>query len=154
MDFKPRTTKLHNQLDVDKYLARYGVCLYPGIEAEFCPQDTEFMKSPLNVSVYIRPHILALGLKLSLMKFVRGVLNYYRIAPSQLSGVAWHTVRGFEALCDLIVQDACQREVFSVAYVLRKTAQDVRYFVPRVGVKRSLLIWLIVIMACVTLWSW
>ena len=40
---------------------------------------------------------------------------------------------GFEALCALVLLDAYQHEVFSVAYALRKTAQDARYFVPQSG---------------------
>ena len=37
MDFDSKTTKLHNQEDVDDYLAKYGVCLNPGIKVELCP---------------------------------------------------------------------------------------------------------------------
>jgi len=47
----------------------------------------------------MHPQILALGLKLPLTKFVRGVLSHFRIALSQLSRVAWCTfVLEFEAL--------------------------------------------------------
>jgi len=88
MYFDPRTTRLHNQANVDKYLARYDVCLSPGIRVEFCPQDTEFVRSPSKGGVYMHPQILALELKLPLMKFVLSVLTYYIIAPLQLSGVA------------------------------------------------------------------
>jgi len=37
----------------------------------------------------------------------------------------------FEALYDLNVPEAYQREVFNVVYALRKTSQDARYFVPQ-----------------------
>ena len=94
MDFDPRNTKLHSEEDVDEYLVRYGVGLSPGIKVEFCPQDTEFVKSSPNDGVYMLPQILELGLKLPLTKFVRSILTYYRIAPSKLSGVAWRTVLG------------------------------------------------------------
>jgi len=42
-------------------------------------------------------------------------------------------VLGFEALCALVSLDACRREVFSVVYVLRRTSQNVCYFVPQSG---------------------
>ena len=86
--------------------------------------------------VYMHPQILTLGLKLLPSKFIRRILTYYKIAPSLLSGVAWHTVLGFEARCALIVPNSCQREVFSAAFVLRKTAQDARYFVPQTGCEK------------------
>ena len=38
---------------------------------------------------------------------------------------------GFEALCAMSVLEACQPEVFSATYALRKTSQDARYFVPQ-----------------------
>ena len=70
----------------------------------------------------MHPQILTLGLKLPMMKFIRNVSTFYRIVPSQLSGVAWRTVFGFEALCIMKVPDACQREISSAAYVLWKTS--------------------------------
>ena len=86
MDFNPRTMRLHSQADVDEYLARYGVRLYPIIKVKFCPQDTEFVKSPPNGGVYMHPQIQAPELKLPVTKFVRSVLTYYKIIPSQVSG--------------------------------------------------------------------
>jgi len=53
------------------------------------------MKSLPNDGVYMHPQILAPGQKLPLTKFVRNILTYYRIVPSQLSGVTWHIVLGF-----------------------------------------------------------
>ena len=77
-------------------------------------------------------------------RFVRNV----RVASSQLSEVAWRAVVEFEALCALKVPEVCQRKVFSTAYALRKTPQDVCYFVPRAGLIRLSSIWLTTIMAC------
>ena len=101
MNFDPRTTKLHSQKDVREYLAKYGVCLSPEIEMEFFSEGTDFTLPSPNDDVYMHPQIMALGLKLPLTPFVRGVLAHYRVAPSQLSVVAWRTVLGFEALCAL-----------------------------------------------------
>ena len=70
----------------------------------------------------MHPQILALGLKLPLTKFVRGILSHFRVAPSQLSGVTWRIVLRFKALCALIIPKACLREVFCAAYTLRKTS--------------------------------
>ena len=39
MNFDPKTSRLHNQEEVDKYLANYGFRLNPGIKIEFCPHD-------------------------------------------------------------------------------------------------------------------
>jgi len=50
--------------------------------------------------------------------------------------VAWHTVLGFEALCNLYTPEACQREVFSAAYLLWKTFQGTSYFIPQSGVEK------------------
>jgi len=77
MDFDPKTTRLHSQEDVDKYLKKYGVALFPGIKVEFCLLDTIFGLSPPNGGVYMHPQVLALGLKLLLTKFVRSVMTFY-----------------------------------------------------------------------------
>ena len=76
----------------------------------------------------MHPLILALGLKMPLTKFIRSILTHYRVTPSQLSGVAWRIVHGFEALCALSVPEACQCDFFSTTYTLRKTSRDARYF--------------------------
>ena len=55
-------------------------------------------------------------------KFICGILSHFRVDPSHLSGVTWHTVLEFEAPCVLSVLEACLREVFCVAYALRKTS--------------------------------
>jgi len=65
--------------------------------------------------------------------FIRSVLTFYQVAPSQFSAVAWRTVLGFEALCDLYAPEACQREVFSIMFTLRKTTQGAHYFIPHSG---------------------
>ena len=130
MNFDPKATKLHNQEEVDEYLAKYGIHLSPGIEVEFCSQGTDFALPPPNGGVYMHSQILELRLKLSLTKFARGILSHYRVASSQLSGVAWYTVLGFKALYSLSVPEACLHEVFCAAYALRKTSQDTCYFLP------------------------
>jgi len=36
-----KTSKLRNQENVNKYLARYSVCLNPEIKVEFCPHGID-----------------------------------------------------------------------------------------------------------------
>ena len=91
------------------------------------PKGTNFTLSPPNGGVYMHPQILILGLKLPLTPFIHGVLSHLRIALSQLSGVAWRTVLGFEALCVLSAPNACQREVLCTDY---------RFFVPQIGYEK------------------
>ena len=80
----------------------------------------------------MHPLVLALGLRLPMTKSVRNVLIFYEVSPSQLTAVAWRTVLGFEALCNLYAPEAYQCEVFSSANLLRKTSNGTRYFTPRV----------------------
>ena len=46
MDFDPKTSRLRNQEDVNKHLARYEVCLNPGIKVEFCPHGIDVSHAP------------------------------------------------------------------------------------------------------------
>jgi len=98
---------LRNQEDMNKCQARYDVCLNPGIKVEFCPHGIDVSQALPNGGVYMHPQVLALGLRLLMMRFVLSILTFYRFAPSQLSGVAWCMVFGLEALCTLNVLETC-----------------------------------------------
>ena len=50
--------------------------------------------------------------------------------------MAWHTVLGFEVLCDLYTLETYHCEVFSVACLLRKTTLSARYFIPQSGLEK------------------
>jgi len=81
MDFK--TSMLHDQEAVDKYLASYGFRWSTGIKVEFCPTDVDVTLAPPDKKgVYTYSLVLALGLRLPMMKFVRSVLIFYGVAPS------------------------------------------------------------------------
>jgi len=67
---------------VDKYLANYSFRLNPRIKIEFCPQDIEVSLAPPNGGVYMYLQVLALGLRLSMTRFVCSVLTFYQVAPS------------------------------------------------------------------------
>ena len=92
MDFDPKTSKLRNQEEVDKYLASYALCLNPGIKIEFYPHGVDVSLAPPTGGAYMHPHVLALGMRLSMTSFIRSVLPFYQVAPSQFSTVVWHTV--------------------------------------------------------------
>ena len=64
--------------------------------------------------------MLALGLWLPKMKFIRNILIFYGVIPSQLMAVAWRIVLGFEAFCNLYSLEAYHREVFNTTYLLRR----------------------------------
>jgi len=62
MNFDPKTSKLHKQEAVDKYLASYGILLNPGIKIEFCPRGVDVSSTPpKEEGVYMHPQVLALG---------------------------------------------------------------------------------------------
>ena len=89
MDFDPKTFKLRDQEAVDKYLAGYEFFLNPGIKIEFCPLIVVVSSAPpKGEGVYMHPQVLALGLTLPMTKFLRSVLSFYKVTPSQLSAVA------------------------------------------------------------------
>ena len=50
---------------------------------EWCPLKTNVTVAP-HGSVFIHPQFLALGMKLPLTAFVRNILSYFKVAPSQL----------------------------------------------------------------------
>ena len=120
MDFDPRTTKLHNQEEVGEYLVKYDICLSPGIKVEFSPHGADVALAPSNGGVYMHPQFMALRLRLPL-RSSSSCSDFLQSFPSQLSGVAWRTVLRFEAFNALSIPEACQGEVFSAAYALRKT---------------------------------
>ena len=102
MDFNLKTSKLRDQEAVDKYLDNYGFHWSPEIKIEFAPNDVDISSAPPGKEgVYIHSLVLALGLRLPIMKFICSVLIIYEVAPSQLTAVAWRTVLRFEALCNL-----------------------------------------------------
>jgi len=91
---------------------------------------------PDKEGVYMHPLVLALGLRLPMTKFICSILVFYKVAPSQLTVVAWCKVLEFEALCNLYGPKACQYEAFSTAYLLRKTSHGTQYFTTLCGVEK------------------
>jgi len=93
--------------------------------------------------------VLTLRLKLPMTKFIRSVLAFHKVAPSQLSAVAWRMVLEFEALliCMLL------KCAFSRTLALF-TKEDYPGFAtsPQGEVEKLLSTWSIVIMICGILW--
>jgi len=70
---------------VDKYLASYGFRWRPEIKIEFNPNNADVSSAPPDKEcVYMHPMVLALGLRLPMIKFIRSVLIFYGVSPSQL----------------------------------------------------------------------
>ena len=90
MDFDPKTSRLRNQEEVDKYLAKYGFRLDPGIKVEFWPHGVDVSQAPPNDGVYMHPQVLVLELRLSMTNFVCTVLSFYRVAS--LSCQHWPSI--------------------------------------------------------------
>ena len=106
MDFNPKISRICNQEEVDKYLAKYGFRLNLGIKVEFCPHGVDVLALP-NDGVYMHSQVLALELRMPMTRFIRSVLTFYRVAPSQLSRVAWRTLLEFKDFCALYAPDTC-----------------------------------------------
>ena len=55
IDFDPKTSRLRNQEEVDKYPTKYGFRLNLGIKVEFCPHGVDVSQAPPNDGVYMHP---------------------------------------------------------------------------------------------------
>ena len=137
MDFDPKTSELRNQEAMDKYRAGYGFCWSPRIKIEFGPDDVDVSSVPPDKEgVYMHPLVVALGLRLPMTKFVCNVSSFYGVVSSQIPAVGWCTVLEFEALCDIYAPEACHCEVFSAAYLLKKTTLGACYFILPTAVEK------------------
>ena len=117
----------------------YDVHFPSNIEVEWCSLGTDVTVLPPTSGVYFHPQILALGVKLLMTLFVRGVLVYFKVPPSQLTSGAWRTVLGFEALCAAHVPALYDVEEFCAAYVMRKSHQEARFFILQSGYDRLII---------------
>ena len=124
MDFDPAIRTLHNQVDVEKYLLKYGVCLPSNVRVDWCPSDTNYTKAPRAGGMYLHPQVLALELSFPMTGFIRDILRYYQVAPSQLVAGHWRVVLSFQTLCNLYLPDACRVENFSASYTMKKTKEN------------------------------
>ena len=76
MGFDPKTSRLRNQEELDKYLAKYDFRLNPGIKVEFCSHGADVSQTPPNSGVYMHPQVPVLGLRLPMTRFICSVLTF------------------------------------------------------------------------------
>jgi len=89
MHFHPKNFKFHYPKAVNKYLASYGFHLNLGIKIEFFSHSVDvFSAPPKREGIYTHLQVLTLGLRLLMMMFVRNILAFYKVSPSQLLVVA------------------------------------------------------------------
>ena len=62
MDFDPVKSTLHNQVEVEKYLLKYGVRLPSNIWVDWCPPNTDYTNALKVGGMYLHPQFVALGL--------------------------------------------------------------------------------------------
>ena len=94
------------------------------------PPWDEFQGSSPNSGVYFHLQVLALRVHLSLTDFIRQVLAFYNVAPTQLMPSAWQTILGYEALCDDFAAPSYSLEDFATFYTIQKLPSQVCFFSP------------------------
>jgi len=72
--------------------------MLPGIVVEWCPSEMNVRVPPPKGGVHFHPQVLALRVHLLLINFVRHMLAYCNIIPTQLTPSAWRIALDFEAL--------------------------------------------------------
>ena len=102
----------------------------PGIEIHICKGEVEFNTAPPEEGMYFSPMVLALGVRLPLSPFIRGMLLYYKMSPVQLGPRSWRVALAYEALCKS-EGCACDVEVFRSAYQIKVLHDGVLCFSPR-----------------------
>ena len=129
IDFNPSSTILYSQ-EVIEYLEKYRGSLPSGI-VEWCLPETNVRIHPLEGGVYFHPKVLALRVHFSLTDFIRQMLAYYNVTPTQLTPSAWRMIMGFEALCMDFTTATYSHEDFATCYLMRRLPSEVCSFNPR-----------------------
>ena len=80
--------------------------------------------------MYFYSQILALGVQLPLIDFVRQVLAFYNVTLTQLKLGIWLTILGYEAFCIDFSASLYRLEDFATVYTMRKIP-SVRFFSPQ-----------------------
>jgi len=128
-EFQSHPKMLRNQKEADGYLERYRLLL--NVKVEWYPPDTDYIEAPEADGVYLRPQILAMGMKFLLTDFVRDLLRNYRNGPLLVGGRGWRVVLSFQALYNRFIADACKVEDFSTLYMIRRTKKESCLFIAR-----------------------
>ena len=97
--FNPPASSISDNVGLSEYLMHYNGRIGENIQIVLAPRKVDFTKAPsVEGGVYIAAQVLALGVHLPLPSFVRKVLSFYQLAPTQISPGSWRVVLGFSAL--------------------------------------------------------
>jgi hypothetical protein len=131
--FNPPASSIPDNVGLVEYLMYYNGRIGDGIKVTLAPRKVDFTKAPtVEGGVYIAAQVLALGVHLPLPSFVREVLSFYKLAPTQISPGSWRVVLGFAALgrsqeAELGVEE------FRTIYFLKPLKDGAYCFSPRKG---------------------
>jgi len=130
IDFDPRPVALRNDAELVSYLNKYQHRRGAGIGIHLCHGEVTYSDAAPEGGVYFTPMVLAMGVHLPLSSFVREMLCYYKVAPTQLGPGSWRVVLAFEALCK-VQKSRCELDVFRALYQIRATKDGISCFAPR-----------------------
>jgi hypothetical protein len=130
IEFDPRPVSLRNDAELELYLNKYQHRRGAGIGIRLCLGEVTYSDAAPEGGVYFTPMVLAMGAHLPLSPFVREMLCYYKVAPTQLGPGSWRVVLAFEALCK-VQKCRCELDVFRALYQIRATKDGISCFVPR-----------------------
>jgi len=131
--FNPPASAISDDVGLMEYLMHYNSRIGNNIKVTLAPRKVDFMKAPKEVGgVYIAAQVLALGVHLPLPSFVREVLSFYKLAPTQISPGSWRVVLGFAAL-GRSQEAVLGIEEFQAIYFLKPLKEGAYCFSPRKG---------------------
>jgi hypothetical protein len=131
--FNPPASSISDNVGLSEYLMHYNGWIGEDIQIVLAPRKVDFTKAPsVEGGVYIAAQVLALGVHLPLPSFVREVLSFYKLAPTQISPGSWRVVLGFAALARS-QEVALGVEEFRSIYFLKPLKDGAYCFSPRKG---------------------
>jgi len=131
--FNPPASAIQDDTSLKEYLAFYNGRIGDDIKVTLAPRKVDYTKAHEEEGgVYIATQVLVLGVHLPLPSFVREVLSFYKLAPTQISPGSWRVILGFAALGRS--QDASLGvEEFRAIYFLKPLSKGSYCFSPRKG---------------------
>jgi len=131
--FNPPASSIQDNVGLVEYLSLHNGRIGEGIEITLTPRKVDHTKAPtVEGGVYIAAQVLALGVHLPLPPFVRSVLSFYKLAPTQISPGSWRVVLGFAALGRSQEVELGVEEFRSI-YFLKPLKDGAYCFSPRKG---------------------
>ena len=131
--FNPPASAIPDDVGLEEYLAYHNGRIGDDIKVKLAPRKVDYTKAPEEEGgVYIAAQVLALGVHLPLLSFVREVLSFYKLAPTQISPGSWRVVLGFAAL-GRSQEAVLGIEEFQAIYFLKPLKEGAYCFSPRKG---------------------